>query len=67
MPVEVKNGVVAFDDATPEEMKRLRAAVRILRDWLLERAALRDQEESQTEAECEPVTESQPAQLSLEL
>ena len=53
MPIEVKNGVVVLDDATPEEMERLRAAVRILIDYLLESAALRDQAETQTEAEAE--------------
>jgi hypothetical protein len=66
VPVELKNGVVVFDDATPEEMERLRAAVRMMIDWL-EKAALRDQDETQAEAECEPATEPQPAQLSFEL
>ena len=66
MPVEVKNGVVSFDNVTPEEMERLRAAVRMLIDLLLETAPFRDQKKSQTEAECEPATEPQPAHLSLE-
>jgi hypothetical protein len=57
---------VVFDDATPEEMERLRTVVRMMIDWL-EKAALRDQDETQTEAECEPAAKPQPVQLSLEL
>ena len=66
MPVEVKNGVVVLDDATPQEMERLRAAVRILINYWLETAALRDQAETQTEAEDEPATEPQTVPLRLD-
>ena len=66
MPVEVKNGVVVLDDATPQEMERLRAAVRILINYWLETAALRDQAETQTEAENEPATEPQTVPLRLD-
>ncbi len=66
MPIEVKNGVVVFDDATPVEIEQLRAAVRILIEYLLERASLNDDNETQTEAEDEPDAEPQTVQLRLE-
>jgi len=66
VPVEVKNGVVVLDDATPQEMERLRAAVRILIEYLLERAPLSDQDETRTEAEDEPATEPQTVPLRLD-
>ena len=68
MVTEVESGVVAFDDLTPEQRERLRAAVRILIDYLLEQASLND-EEDETQAEkvdSEASAEPQPVQLPME-
>jgi len=59
-----------YDDTplsgSPQEMERLRAAVRILIEYLLERAPLNDQDETRTEAEDEPATEPQTVPLRLD-
>jgi hypothetical protein len=56
-----------LEDLTPEEIGRLRAAVRILIEYLLERASLNDDEDdTQAEEDTEPSVEPQPVQLPLE-
>jgi hypothetical protein len=67
VPIEVKNGVVVLDDLTPEENVRLKAARSILVDWLVEIAALNNEEdETQVEEDSEPTPEPQPVPLRLE-
>jgi hypothetical protein len=56
---EVESGVVALEELTPKDRERLRAAVRILIDYLLEQAALNDHSETQAEADSELVAEPQ--------
>jgi hypothetical protein len=63
---QVESGLVALEDLTPEQRERLRAAVRILIDYLLDRASLKDENETQTEAKDEPDAEPQTVQLPLE-
>jgi hypothetical protein len=67
MVTEVESSTVALEDLTPEQRERLRAAVRILIDYLLETAVLNGQDETQTEAASEPVTEPQTVQSRLEM
>jgi hypothetical protein len=64
---EVESGIVALEELTPEQKERLRAAVRILIDYLLERASLNRQNQTQTEAGRELAAEPQAVQLCLEL
>jgi hypothetical protein len=63
---QVESGVVALEDLTPEQRERLRAAVRILIDYLLDRASLKDENETQTEAKDGPEAEPQTVQLPLQ-
>ena len=65
MVTQVESDVVALEDLTPEQRERLRAAVRILIDYLLDRASLKDENETQTEAKDEPDAEVQAVQLPL--
>jgi hypothetical protein len=63
---QVESGVVALEDLTPEQRERLRAAVRILIDYLLDRVSLKDKNETQTEAKDEPDAEAPTVQLPLD-
>jgi hypothetical protein len=64
---QVESSIVALEELTLEQRERLRAAVRILIDYLLETASLNEQNQTQTEAESELATEPQAVQLCLEL
>jgi hypothetical protein len=65
---EVENVTLALEDLTPEQKERLRAAVRILIDWLLEQASLNNEEdETQAEMDGVPISEPQPVPLRLDL
>jgi hypothetical protein len=65
---EAESGVVALEDLTPEQRERLRAAVRILIEYLLERASLNDEEDdTQAEEDNASPAEPQPVQLPVEL
>ena len=67
MVTEVESDLVAFEDLTPEQKERLKAAVRLLVDYLLEQASLNDEEaEIQAEVDREPTREPQPVPLRLE-
>jgi hypothetical protein len=64
---EVESGGVALEDLTSEQRERLRAAVRILLDYVLEQVSLKDEEdETQAEADGVPSPEPQPVPLRLE-
>jgi hypothetical protein len=65
---QVESGVVAIKDLTPEQSERLRAAVRILIEYLLEKASFNNNEdETQAEANTVPSFEPQLMQLCLDL
>ena len=65
---EAESGVLALEDLTPEQRERLRAAVRILIEYLLETAPLNDEEEDETQAEEDSAlaADPQPVQSRLE-
>jgi hypothetical protein len=56
---EGDSGTLALEELTPEQRERLRAAVRILIDYLLEQASL-NSEEDETQAEVDNVIPPEP-------
>jgi hypothetical protein len=64
---EGESGKAALQNLTPEQKERLRVAVRLMMDFLLDNAALNRQNETRTKAMSVQATEPREVQLRLEL
>ena len=64
---EDESGAAALQNLTPVQQERLRAAVRLWIQYLLDNAPLNRQNEKQTDEECVVATELPGVQLHLEI